>query len=81
MAAKKKDPETGLYGYPVTTFQGPGGKTDVVQVTSAVMEHNLRAAGYAPAKGETAPTEEEEKAEAADKAPDTPAQTTTQTTR
>ena len=80
MAAKKKDPETGLYGYPVTTFQGPGGKTDVVQVTSAVMEHNLRAAGYAPAKGETAPTEEE-KAEAADKAPETPAQTTTQTTR
>ena len=80
MATKKKDPETGLHGYPVTRFQGPGGKHDYVDVSNAVQEHNLRAAGYVPAKGETAPTEEE-KAEAAEKAPETPAQTTTQTTR
>lgn len=80
MATKKKDPETGLHGYPVTRFQGPGGKHDYVDVTSAVQEHNLRAAGYHPAKGENAPTEEE-KVEAAEKAPQTPAQTTTQTTR
>lgn len=85
MATKKKDeaPETGLHGYPITTFQGPAGETDVVQVTSAITEHNLRAAGYVPAKGEDAPSEAE-KAEAAAKAADTPAPTpatTTQTSR
>lgn len=85
MAAKKKDdqPETGLHGYPVTRFQGPNGDQDYVDVTSAVQEHNLRAAGYQPAKGQEAPTEEE-KAEAAAKVADTPAPTpatTTQTSR
>lgn len=87
MAAKKKDDDAtavGLHGYPVTKFQGPAGEGDVVNVTSAVTEHNLRAAGYVPAKGQEAPTEEE-KAEAAAKAETpsapTPATTTTQTSR
>lgn len=82
MAAKKKDdtPDTGLHGYPVTRFQGPGGDHDYVDVSNAIQEHNLRAAGYVPAKGEDAPTEEE-KAEAAAKVAETPAVTTTQTSR
>lgn len=86
MAAKKKEDDAtlvGLHGYPVTRFQGPGGDHDYVNVSSAVQEHNLRAAGYHPAKGEDAPTEEA-KAAAAAKVADTPAPTpatTTQTTR
>lgn len=86
VATKKKDdtPATGLHGYPLTRFQGPGGETDYVDVSSAVEEHNLRAAGYVPAKGQEAPTEAE-KAEAAAKADDTPPAatpaTTTQTSR
>lgn len=84
MAAKKKaEPETGLHGYPVTRFQGPGGEHDYVDVTNAVTEHNLRAAGYVPAKGHEAPTETQvaqaaaKEAEAVEATP----HTTTQTSR
>ena len=55
MAAKKET--EGLYGYPVTEFKGPNGET--ATVTSAIMEHNLRAAGYAPKDPKKAPTQED----------------------
>ena len=81
MAAKKKESDTGLHGYPITRFQGPGGDTDVVDVSSAIQEHNLRAAGYVPAKGHTAPAEED-LADLAETVPVAhPAPTTTNTTR
>lgn len=85
MAAKKKDDKaaTGLHGYPVTRFQGPGGDTDYVDVSSAVEEHNLRAAGYVPAEGQEPPAEDElvEAATKADPTPEPTPATTTQTSR
>lgn len=82
MAAKKKTEEaTGLHGYPVTEFRGPAGEK--ATVTSAVMEHNLRAAGFVPTDPKKAPTQADLSA-AAEKADDTPAPTPateTQTSR
>lgn len=83
MAARKtKDDDTavGLHGYPITRFQGPGGKHDIVDVSSAVQEHNLRAAGYVPAKGDT-PTDTEKMEAAEAHTPDVTPATTTRTTR
>lgn len=61
--AAKKDTE-GLHGYPVTEFKGPNGER--ATVTSAITEHNLRAAGYVPAKGQGPTPEDVTKAAKAD---------------